>query len=105
MRKKTQTKPTGKRYQSVADLPCSVLPQPMNVAGKCSSTSGQKLPLIKIKKIKDVAYSQMDLEMEDEAFDVLAEYGRKIATDKDFFQIGFLAALKASLPFMEKRKK
>jgi hypothetical protein len=95
MRKKTQTKPTGKRYQSVADL----------VAGKCSSTSGQKLPLIKIKKIKDVAYSQMDLEMEDEAFDVLAEYGRKIATDKDFFQIGFLAALKASLPFMEKRKK
>ena len=47
-----------------------------------------RLPILVIKSITDVPYVEMEIEGEDDAFDVIVEMGKEYATEEDYFNIG-----------------
>lgn len=49
----------------------------------------EELPIIKIREVREIMYSEMDLDMEDDTFKMLADWGRDLATEEDFVNIAF----------------
>lgn len=55
------------------------------------------LPEIKIKEVKDIQYSSLDMDVPDEVFEKIVGIGKEEITDSDYFRIGFMAVLEESL--------
>lgn len=53
----------------------------------------ERLPVLVIKSVKDVPYVEMELEGEDDAFNVVVEMGKEYATEEDYFNIGLRQGL------------
>lgn len=49
----------------------------------------EEFAAIKILDVRDILYSEMDLEMDDDAYKTVADWGRDLATDDDFVNIAF----------------
>jgi len=47
----------------------------------------EELPIIKVKAVRDIMYSEMDLEMGDSVHDTLVEWGKEVATEADYVRI------------------
>lgn len=55
------------------------------------------LPVIKILSTTDEASVKLELDMDDEAYERIAEIGRDSATDDDFFRLGFTKVMEEYL--------
>ena len=47
------------------------------------------LPVIKINKVTDIQYSNIEMDVPDDLFKKVVGYGKKEATDEDYFSIAF----------------
>lgn len=56
-----------------------------------------KLPAIKILSMTDEPYCKMDLDIDDKAYDLFVEEGKRLATDDDYFNLGFHKVLEKSV--------
>jgi len=52
------------------------------------------LPLIKIVSEEEEMHVKMELEMEDETYDMLVKWGKEIASDEDYINIAIADGLK-----------
>ena len=52
-----------------------------------TSSSSRKLPVIKIVSTEDEVFTKMNLEMEDETYDMLVKWGKEVATDEDYISV------------------
>ena len=52
------------------------------------------LPIIRVVATRDVDYAELDLEMEDDTFEMLVKWGQEDATDQDFVNIAIREGLK-----------
>jgi hypothetical protein len=64
-----------------------------------------KLPEIKITKVTDVMYSDMQMDVPDEVYNKFVEFGKQDATDQDYFNIAFRNAMEESIKNMEAKEK
>jgi hypothetical protein len=53
------------------------------------------LPTIRILAEREVPYVEWDLEMDDDAYAMLAKWGKEVASDQDFINIAVREGLKA----------
>ena len=51
------------------------------------------LPLIKIVSTEDEVFTKLELEMEDETYDMLVKWGKEEATDDDYISVALRAGL------------
>ena len=67
------------------------------------------LPIIKVLEVRDVESCAVDLEMEDETYDMIVKIGEEEITRNDYFKIGLTSMLEESLAALdndvEKNKK
>ena len=56
----------------------------------CSNTN---LPLIKIVSTEDEMFTKLNLEMEDEVYDMLVKWGKEQATDDDYISVALRCGL------------
>jgi len=61
---------------------------PSSKRGRQRKPSTTPLPYIQITKETEILYVQLDMEMEDETFDTIADIGKSEITDQDYFEIG-----------------
>ena len=61
----------------------------------------EELPIIKIKNVRDIVYSEMDLEMGDSVHDILVDWGKESATEDDYVNIAVREGLQE---FIEKQE-
>ena len=62
----------------------------------------ERLPILVIKEVRDVPYVEIDIEAEDDAFDVIVEMGKEHATEEDYFNIGLRKGIENYLNKNEK---
>lgn len=62
------------------------------------------LPVLTIKKVEDVMYSRMELDMDDEVYRMLKIYGKQVITDDDYVNLGFIRALENGLDITPPKK-
>ncbi len=61
----------------------------------------EELPIIKIKNVRDIVYSEMDLEMGDSVHDILVDWGKESATEDDYVNIAVREGLQESIEKQE----
>ena len=66
-----------------------------------STSNSESLPIIKIVSTEDEVFTKMNLEMEDETYDMLVKWGKEVATDEDYIEIALRAGLEE---FLESQK-
>ena len=64
-----------------------------------------ELPIIKLLEVRDVMYSEMDMEMGDNTHSMLADWGRDIATDDDFVNIAIREGLTSYIKKLDEEDK
>ena len=87
---KKKTTPTTKSIQpssrSAPNAPAST--------AALTSALDPTLPLIKIVSEEEEMHVKMELEMEDETYDMLVKWGKEIASDEDYINIAIADGLK-----------
>ncbi len=66
--------------------------------------SSKPLPVIRIVSTEDEVFTKLDLEMEDETYDMLVKWGKEVATDEDYIEIAIRAGLEEYLESIEETK-
>lgn len=61
------------------------------------STTNANFGSLRILKIDDVPMVRMKMEMEDEVFDTIVDYGKEVSTKEDYFEIGMRKILTESI--------
>lgn len=61
------------------------------------------LPSIRILDEREIDYVELDLEMEDDTYAMLAKWGKEAATDDDYVNIAIREGLKAFVESKEER--
>jgi len=58
-----------------------------------TSLSDKQLPVIRIVSTEDEMFTKLNLEMEDEVYDMLVKWGKKEATDDDYISVALRCGL------------
>ena len=58
-----------------------------------TSLSNKQLPVIRIVSTEDEMFTKLNLEMEDEVYDMLVKWGKKEATDDDYISVALRCGL------------
>ena len=66
-----------------------------------TSLSDKQLPVIRIVSTEDEMFTKLNLEMEDEVYDMLVKWGKEEATDDDYISIAIRAGLEEYLDSIE----
>jgi len=66
-----------------------------------TSLSDKQLPVIRIVSTEDEMFTKLNLEMEDEVYDMLVKWGKKEATDEDYISVALRAGLEEYIDSLE----
>ena len=66
-----------------------------------TSLSDKQLPVIRIVSTEDEMFTKLNLEMEDEVYDMLVKWGKKEATDDDYISVALRAGLEEYIDSLE----
>ena len=58
-----------------------------------TSLSNKQLPVIRIVSTEDEMFTKLNLEMEDEVYDMLVKWGKEEATDDDYISVALRCGL------------
>jgi hypothetical protein len=58
-----------------------------------TSLSDKQLPVIRIVSTEDEMFTKLNLEMEDEVYDMLVKWGKEEATDDDYISVALRCGL------------
>jgi hypothetical protein len=58
-----------------------------------TSLSNKQLPVIRIVSTEDEMFTKLNLEMEDEVYDMLVKWGKERATDDDYISVALRCGL------------
>ena len=58
-----------------------------------TSLSDKQLPVIRIVSTEDEMFTKLNLEMEDEVYDMLVKWGKEEATDEDYISVALRCGL------------
>jgi len=58
-----------------------------------TSLSDKQLPVIRIVSTEDEMFTKLNLEMEDEVYDMLVKWGKERATDEDYISVALRCGL------------
>ena len=58
-----------------------------------TSLSDKQLPVIRIVSTEDEMFTKLNLEMEDEVYDMLVKWGKERATDDDYISVALRCGL------------
>ena len=61
------------------------------------------LPIIRILKEREIPYVEWDLEMDDDAYAMLAKWGKEAASDQDFINIALRVGLEEFVASKEEK--
>ena len=65
------------------------------------SSISKPLPVIRIVSTEDEVFTKMNMEMEDEVYDMLVKWGKEVASDEDYISIAIRAGLEEYLESIE----
>ena len=71
---------------------------------KTSSSISKPLPVIRIVSTEDEVFTKLELEMEDETYDMLVKWGKEVATDEDYISVALRAGLEEYVDSLEDSK-
>ena len=60
-------------------------------------SSSKPLPVIRIVSTEDEMFTKLNLEMEDEVYDMLVKWGKEQATDEDYISVALRVGLEEYL--------
>ena len=65
--------------------------------------SDNPLPVIRIVSTEDEMFTKLNLEMEDEVYDMLVKWGKEEATDDDYISVALRAGLEEYIDSLEEK--
>ena len=68
---------------------------------KKTQSSISDLPIIKILSEEEEMFTKLNLEMEDETYDMLVKWGKEVASDEDYINIAIRHGLEEYLDSIE----
>ena len=68
-----------------------------------TSLSDKQLPVIRIVSTEDEMFTKLNLEMEDEVYDMLVKWGKEEATDDDYISVALRCGLEEYLESVKEK--
>ena len=68
-----------------------------------TSLSNKQLPVIRIVSTEDEMFTKLNLEMEDEVYDMLVKWGKEEATDDDYISVALRCGLEEYLDSIKEK--
>ena len=68
-----------------------------------TSISNKQLPVIRIVSTEDEMFTKLNLEMEDEVYDMLVKWGKEEATDDDYISVALRCGLEEYLDSIKEK--
>ena len=68
-----------------------------------TSLSDKPLPVIRIVSTEDEMFTKLNLEMEDEVYDMLVKWGKERATDDDYISVALRCGLEEYLDSIKEK--